>query len=185
MEITKAEKNRLRMQRKRAQEKENETQEEREQRLLKQREQKLASRNKIRGEKNLPPARPKAPPRKKQDYKVDSTDDQNLSRVLRLNEALGGSIDEIDFELISDQDVIKQYIDETYTNLNTKRSYYASLVKVLSDLGPEDKDSLATIEFYRKEMMDIKKEVDKQVAENKKTRKEEERWLNWETIKVQ
>ena len=173
----------LRMQRIRKERKENETESEKEERLRKQREQRANSRQKIRDEKGLPPPREKAKPKKLQTYKVNDTDNQNISRVLKLQDDLGGSREEIDFDILLDQDVIKQHIEETYTNLNTKRSYYASLVKVLSDLGPEDEDSLATIQFYRENMMEIKKVVDQIVLENKKTNKETERWLSWPDVK--
>jgi len=170
----------LRMQRIRKERKENETQEEKEERLRKQREQRANSRNKLRDEKGLPPPRHKEPPRKVQTYKVNDTDNQNISRVLKLQDDLGGSREELDFDIILDTEVIRKHIEDKYDNLNTRRSYYASLVKILRDFTDNEDDA---IEFYQKEMMDAKAIVDKQVAENKKTSKEEERWLSWPDVK--
>jgi len=171
---------RLRMARIRKERKENETQSEKEERLRAQREQRNKSRNKIRDEKGLPPPREKAKPKKLQTYKVNDTDNQNISRVLKLQDDLGGSREELDFDIILDTEVIRKHIEETYSNLNTRRSYYGSLVKILRDFTDNEDEA---IEFYQKEMMDAKKEVDKKVAENKKTSKEEERWLSWPDVK--
>jgi hypothetical protein len=170
----------LRMQRIRKERKENETESEKEERLRKQREQRANSRQKIRDEKGLPPPREKAKPKKLQTYKVNDTDNQNISRVLKLQDDLGGSREELDFDIILDTELVRQHLQEKYDNLNTRRSYYSSLVKILRDFTDNEDDA---IEFYQKEMMDAKAIVDKQVAENKKTNKETERWLDWPDVK--
>lgn len=172
---SKNEQAKLRMQRIRAERKANETEEEKQQRLREQREQRANSRRKYN-----PTPREKAPPRKVQTYKVDDTDNQNISRVLKLQDDLGGSREELDFDIILDTELVRKHIEDKYDNLNTRRSYYASLVKILRDFTDNEDDA---INFYQKEMMDAKAIVDKQVAENKKTNKEEERWLDWEQVK--
>lgn len=171
----KKEEAKLRMQRIRAERKENETEAEKEERLRKQREQRANSRR-----KQNPEPRAKAQPRKVQTYKVDDTDNQNISRVLKLQDDLGGSREELDFDIILDTELVRRHIEEKYSNLNTRRSYYASLVKILKDFTDNEDDA---IQFYQKEMMDTKAIVDKQIAENKKTSKETERWLNWSEVK--
>jgi len=165
----------LRMQRIRAERKANESEEEKAERLRAQREQRANSRRKYN-----PTPRAKAPPRKVQTYKVDDTDNQNISRVLKLQDDLGGSREELDFDIILDTELVRKHIEDKYENLNTRRSYYGSLVKILRDFTDNEDDA---IEFYQKEMMDAKKVVDKQVLENKKTSKETERWLNWSEVK--
>ena len=172
---SKKEEAKLRMQRIRAERKENESKEEKEERLKKQREQRANSRRKYN-----PEPRAKAPPKKVQTYKINDTDDQNISRVLKLQDDLGGSREELDFNLILDTELVRRHIEEKYSNLNTRRSYYASLVTILKDFTDNEDDAIA---FYQKEMMDTKAIVDKQIAENKKTSKEEERWLNWDEVK--
>lgn len=170
----KKEEARLRMARIRAERKANESEEEKQERLRKQREQ----RNNLRRKHN-PTPRAKAPPRKVQTYKVDDTDNQNINRVLKLQDDLGGSREELDFDILLDTEVIRKHIEETYSNLNTRRSYYASLVKILKDFTDNEDDA---INFYSKEMMDAKKEVDNAILENKKTNKETERWLDWSDV---
>jgi hypothetical protein len=175
----KKEEARLRMARIRAERKANETEEEKQARLEKQRLQKVNSRQKIRDDKGLGVPRAKAPPRKVQTYKVNDTDNQNISRVLKLQDDLGGSREELDFDIILDTELVRQHLEEKYDNLNTRRSYYASLVKILRDFTDNEDEA---IEFYSTEMTEAKAIVDKQVAENKKTSKEQERWLDWSEV---
>jgi hypothetical protein len=169
---------RLRMQKLRAERKASETKEEKEARLKKQREDRTALRR-----KQNPNPRRKATPKAIQDYKVEGTQNQNLDRIFKLQRDLKISEDEIDFDILLDENIITDHIDSTYDNLNTRRSYYASLVKVLSDLGPDDKESLDTIENYRKLMKENKAVVDKELDTNTKSDKESEKWLEWTDVK--
>jgi hypothetical protein len=65
---------------------------------------------------------------------------------------LGGSREELDFDLITDTELVRRHIEEKYSNLNTRRSI-TRLVKILKDFTDNEDDA---IQFYQKEMMEAK-----------------------------
>ena len=161
-----------RMQKLRASQKKDETPQEKADRLEHQRVERQANRDKKRVEQNQPPARAKATPRKKQDYKISNTMRQNYDRVLRLKGELGGSdenLDDVDDYLLNTNKVMR-YLYDKYSNFNTVKSYVASTVAVIRDIGDlEDKATETALVVYGDVIKHLTKKINEVVDKNQKT----------------
>lgn len=89
------------------------------------------------------------------------------------------------FDFLKDPKKTLKFLDKRYENLNTKKSYLASIVSELKqhggtlDIG-EIPDDL--ISEYQKPMVATAKTVEEERGENRLTEREKKNWLLWEQI---
>ena len=173
-----------RMQKLRASQKKDETPQEKADRLEHQRVERQANRDKKRVDENKPPARTKAKPKSRQDYKISTTLAQNIDRVIRLKKELGGSGDDLeDVEILEDVTKVMKYLYDKYSNLNTIKSYVSSVIAVFRDIGDlEHPETEKALVLYGDIIKDLKKKIDGVVDKNQKTKDESERWVPWKDI---
>ena len=175
-----------RMQKLRSERKETETPEEKKERLNHQKEERARNRVAEREQKGLGPARNKAKPKSKQDYKISTTLAQNLDRAIRVKVALGGSGDDLDDfqDYLLNVNNVMEYLNNTYTNANTVKSYVSSIISVIKDIGDlEDDATDKSLKEYSVILTSLKKGIDKVVDKNQKTANEARNWVKWADIK--
>jgi len=175
-----------RMRRLRESQKKEETPQEKADRLEHQRVERQANRDKKRVEQNQPPARNKAKPKSTPDYKISSTIAQNLERVIRVKVALGGGDSDLeDFQdYLLNVNNVMEYLNNTYTNQNTVKSYVSSIISVIKDIGDlEDDATDKALKEYSVILTSLKKGIDKVVDKNQKTANEAQNWVKWSVIK--
>ena len=175
-----------RMQKLRASQKSNESTQEKKERLDHQKEERARNRAIEREQKGLGPAREKAKPKSTPDYKISSTIAQNIDRVIRVKVALGGGGDDLDnFEdYLLNVNNVMEFLNNTYTNANTVKSYVSSIISVIKDIGDlEDNATDKALKEYSVILTSLKKGIDKVVDKNQKTANEAENWVKWSDIK--
>jgi hypothetical protein len=117
---------------------------------------------------------------KTNDKNGESTKNTHLARL----RALKNGMESNDYSFISDQDATIEYVENKYTNENTKKGVYSSLIRSIKKGDIIDLPNIQDkkIEKYQKRLFELCDKLKKFEEENIKTESMKSKWLNWDEI---
>lgn len=112
-----------------------------------------------------------------------STEEQTMKAINRLSKAIEKKpADDDDYEWLYKPEVT-EYIEEKYTNMNTKRTYYSHIIAYLRerDDSAEGKEAM---DYYRGLMYNYIDEIKHEIDKNEKNEDDEAKMFKWDELVV-
>ncbi len=121
-------------------------------------------------------------PKPKTIKKVPS-EEQTKKAINRLSKAIEKKpADDDDYEWLYKPEVT-EYIEEKYTNMNTKRTYYSHIIAYLRELD-KSAEGKEAMDYYRGMMYNYIDEIKHEIDKNEKNEDDEAKMFKWDELIV-